>query len=87
MPTVSIPVLLKDLTDGARHVEVEGTTLAEIVAALEAIYPGIEARIRQGDSISPNLAFTVDGKIAAGGLATPVGPDSEVSILPAFGGG
>jgi len=87
MAAVSIPLLLKDVTHGARQVQVEGATLAEIVAALEAIYPGIEARIRLGDTISPHLAFTVDGKIATRGLATPVGPESEVNILPAFGGG
>ena len=87
MATVSLPLLLENVTGGARQAEVAGATLAEIVAALEAVHPGIEARIRHGDKISPTLAFTVDGKIAARGLSTPVGPQSQVNILPAFGGG
>ena len=87
MATVSIPLLFKDVTGGARRAEVEGSTLAEIVAALDAIYPGLEARLRDGDKISPTVAFTVDGKIAARGLATAVGPESEVCVLPSFGGG
>jgi molybdopterin synthase sulfur carrier subunit len=87
MATVSIPLLLAEVTGGARRADVEGSTLAEIIAALERIHPGIEARIRDGNRISPTLAFTVDGKIAAGGLATPVRPDSEVCMLPSFGGG
>jgi len=87
MATVSIPLLFKDLTGGVRKAEVEGATLAELVAALEAIYPGLGAKIHSDGKISPNVALTVDGKIAAAGLATPVGPQAEVCILPAFGGG
>jgi molybdopterin converting factor small subunit len=87
MATIKIPLLLKDLTGGARQVEVTGATLAEIIGALDAIYPGIEGRMVNGQRISPHLAFVVDGKLAAQGLATPIRPDSRVSILPAFGGG
>ncbi len=87
MATVSIPLLLKDVTGGARRADVEGSTLEEIIIALETIHPGIAARIRDGDRISPTLAFTVDGKIASQGLSTPVGPDSEICMLPSFGGG
>ena len=72
---------------GARHAEVAGATLLEIIAALDVLYPGIEARIRHGEKISPTVALIVDGKIAAQGLATCVKPDSQIDILPAFGGG
>jgi len=87
MATVTIPLLLKDVTGGTRRAEVPGATLAEIIRALDRIHPGIEARIHAGGKLNPNLAFTVDGAIATQGLATPVGPQSEVSILPTFGGG
>ena len=87
MATVSIPLLLKDATDGARRAEVAGATLAEIIAALETIYPGIESQILDAEKIRPNLAFIVDGKLAAQGLATPLKPHSQINILPAFGGG
>jgi len=87
MATVSIPLLLEDVTGGARHAEVQGRTLGEVFAGLEAIHPGIEARVTSGDKLSPTVAVTVDGRIAVRGLATPVGPQSEISILPSFGGG
>jgi hypothetical protein len=87
MATMSIPLLLKDLTGGARQAEVAGQTLAEVIAALDAIHPGIQSRIHDGQKINPTLAFVVDGKIATRGLATPVGPHSQVNILPTFGGG
>ena len=87
MANVSIPLLLKDVTGGARQAEVTGATLAEVVAALDAIHPGLAERIHDGKKIHPTVALVVDGTIAARGLDTPVGPESQVNILPAFGGG
>ncbi len=87
MATVSIPLLLKDVTGGIRRAEVQGSTIAEVIAALDGLFPGIEARIRDGHRIRPIFAFTIDGVIAARGLETPVGPDSAVDILPVMGGG
>jgi hypothetical protein len=87
MATVSIPLLLQDVTGGTRRVQVEGSTLEQIIRAMEAVHPGIEARVRDGDRLRPTVAFTVDGKIASQGLATPVAPDSDVCVLPSFGGG
>ncbi len=87
MVHVSIPLLLKDVTDGAREANVTSGTLAEVVAALDAIHPGLAQRIHNGKRIHPTVALVVDGTIAARGLDTPVGPESQVNILPAFGGG
>ena len=87
MADVSIPLVLKDLTDGVRQVAVDGATLAEIADVLDALYPGIAAKIHTDGKLSPNFAITVDGEIATRGLATPVRPDAKVGILPAFGGG
>jgi len=87
MARVSVPLLFHDLTGGNRHVEVPGSTVAEVIAELDKVYPGLQDRLRNGDRIAPIVAVTVDGKIAAQGLATPVGPESEVALLPSFGGG
>lgn len=87
MATVSIPLLFQDVTGGARRAEVAGSTLAEIIAALDKLHPGIQARLCDGDKLSSTVAVTVDGKIAAQGLHTLVGAESEVCLLPSFGGG
>jgi hypothetical protein len=87
MATVRIPLLFKDLTGGDRRADVPGGTLEEIVAALDGLYPGMAAKMLDGNGFSPIVALTVDGKIASRGPATPVGPESEVCILPSFGGG
>ena len=87
MATVVIPLLLKDFTGSQRSAEVSGSTLSEIVVALDGLYPGIGGRIVENGQLSPTVAVTVDGRIAAGGLDTPVGPESEVRLLPSLGGG
>jgi molybdopterin converting factor small subunit len=87
MAIVTIPLSLKDLSGGARRAEVPGTSLAEVLRGLDRLYPGIEARIHRSGKLDPNVLLAVDGAIAAGGLSTAVGPDSEVSILPRLGGG
>ena len=87
MATVVIPLLLKDFTGSQRSADVPGSTLSEVVTALDGLYPGIGGRIIENGQISPTIAVTVDGRIAAGGLDTPVGSDSEVRLLPALGGG
>lgn len=87
MATVSIPLLFEDVTGGARREEVGGATLREVIAGLEQIHPGIAARICDGNRLLPSVRVTVDGRIAADGLATPIRPASEVCLLPSFGGG
>jgi hypothetical protein len=87
MATVTIPLLFKDVTGGARRAEVPGRNLAEIIRALDCVHPGMEGRILSGGRILPYVTFTVDGVIAAQGLATPVRLESEVCILPTMGGG
>jgi len=87
MATVTIPLLLKDLTGGARRAQVSGENLRQVLQALDGVYPGLQAKILSDGKIMPYVTFTVDGAIAAQGLDTPVGPESEVCILPSMGGG
>lgn len=87
MPTVMVPSLLRPLTGGQRAVQVQGETLGQVVDNLEAAFPGIKARILDGDRIAPNLSFAVDGDVTQIGLLQPVSAGSEVQILPAISGG
>ena len=87
MAKVLIPSLMRDLTDGRDHVEVDGRTVGELAAALESAHPGIRSRLCVGDRLDPAIILVVDGKVAARGLRHPVGPESKVLILPAVSGG
>ncbi len=88
MATVFIPAPLRSLTGGVQHVDIAGSSLGELIAALEERFPGIGARLAEGDALADGLAVSVDANIHAGrSLSTRVGPSSEVHFGPAIGGG
>jgi len=87
MATVWIPSLLRELAGGQASVRVSGSTLGEIIAALEREYPGIRERLCVGQEIHPAIAVHIDGRIAALGLRERVQEESEILFLPAVAGG
>lgn len=87
MPTVWIPAQLRHLTHGQEKVEVSGDNVRALIDALEARFPGIKARLLQGDALRPGLAVVIDTQVSRGGLAEAVGETSEVHFVPAIGGG
>ena len=87
MATVWIPALLRHLTHDQESVTVAGATVREVIAAMEVRYPGIQARLCQGDAIRPGLAAVIDGQVARGGLDEAVAENSEVHFIPAIAGG
>jgi molybdopterin synthase sulfur carrier subunit len=87
MPTIFIPVQMRDLTHGVAQVAVDGNTLAAVVDALESRFPGIRERLCKGNSLAPGLQVAVDATVTTRGLRSRLQPASEVHFLPAFGGG
>ncbi len=87
MPTVWIPPLIRDLTGGQAQVRVPGKTVRDVIAALDAVYPGIKDRLCKGKRLDPAIVVSVDGRITQLGLLEPVGEQSEVNFLPAVHGG
>ena len=88
--TVRIPTTLRPLSGGNSTVSVEGTTLAEVLANLDAAHPGFKDRLfddQGGLRRFVNLFVADDDVRYLQGLETPV-PDGEtVSIIPAVAGG
>jgi molybdopterin synthase sulfur carrier subunit len=87
MPLVWIPSLLRPLTDGQEMVRVPGETVGQVIENLEQLYPGIRARLFQGDRLRPNLSLLVGGELSPRGLLQKVGEDSEIRFIPAIHGG
>jgi sulfur-carrier protein len=87
MATVVLPRSLVALFPGAeRRTSVPGASVAEVVAALDGRIPGVADRVlAPGPAIREHLNVYVDGERAT--LATPVGPDSVVHVIPAVSGG
>lgn len=87
MAIVHIPTQLRMLTGGAELVEAPGGNLRQVIAELEAAYPGMAERLLRDGSLSPRLAVSIDGAFTNRGLLAKVGPASEIHFLPAIGGG
>ena len=87
MVTVFIPSLMQSLTGGQQTVEVEGTTVRQIIENLERAYPGIKVRLVENNRLKPNISVAVDGEVTPLGMIQKVGESSEVHFLPAIGGG
>ena len=87
MPTVAIPSLLRNLTNGEDSVTVPGTTIREVIDNLETRYPGLKARLCEDDRIKPGLSVYVNGLLTRGSILQSVDADAEIHFLPAIGGG
>jgi molybdopterin synthase sulfur carrier subunit len=87
MAVVWIPSLLRNLTAGQKQARVPGKTVGEAIDALDGLYPGIKARLCEGDHLNPALMAMVNGVEAGRGLTTPVSEETEIHFLPAIGGG
>jgi molybdopterin synthase sulfur carrier subunit len=87
MPIVFIPTPWRDLTGGAAEIAVEGSTVREVVDALDGRFPGIKQRLCRGDSLAPGLHVSINDVMTTRGLRATLQPDSEVHFLPAIGGG
>ncbi len=87
MATVFIPAQLRTLTGGVDRVEAAGESVRQVIASLEQAHPGLGARLRKDDALTPGLTVSIDGAFTNRGLAAKVGPASEIHFLPALGGG
>ena len=87
---VRVPGPLRRLTDGESVVEVDGTTVGEVLGALEGKFPGFRERIYDDEGKLRQFVnvFKNDEDIRFGsGLETPVGEGDDLSIVPAVAGG
>lgn len=87
MATIFIPHQMRDLTTGVAQVDIDAKSLRQVIQALEEQFPGIAARLTDGEGMSPGLQVSIDGAISSRGLLAPIKPTSEVHFLPAIGGG
>ena len=90
--TFHIPGALREFTAGRSKVALNDSpaTLADALSALWTLYPGVRDRIatEQGQVREHVNIFIGDENVRyTGGLASPVPPGSEISIVPAVSGG
>ncbi len=88
--TVRIPTTMRPLTGGEKQISVEPGTLGDVIAALEVAHPGMGERLLDEDGSLRKFVnvFVDDDDVRyLDGLATPVGDNITVSIIPAVAGG
>jgi sulfur-carrier protein len=88
--SVRIPTILRTYTGGAAEVTAEEGTLRDVIARLDAAYPGLARRILdEGGKLRRfvNVYVGEEDVRLAEGLDTQVPPGIQVSVIPAVAGG
>ncbi len=90
MATVYVPAPLRRQAGGQSRVQIPGATVREVLANLGTAYPGISEQILdETGQVRHYINVFVNGNEirALSGAETAVGPQDEVSIIPAMAGG
>jgi molybdopterin converting factor small subunit len=88
--SVRIPTILRTYTGGESEVTAEGATLAEVIASLDAAYPGIGARVLDDAGKLRRFVnvYVGDEDVRfSEGLQTATPDGAQVSVIPAVAGG
>ncbi len=88
--SVRIPTILRTYTGGAAEVTAQEGTLREVLAKLDAAYPGLAGRILDESGKLRRFVNVYVGEEdvrLAAGLDTPVPAGTQVSVIPAVAGG
>ncbi len=90
MPKVRIPTQLRELSGGTSEVSVEGDTVGDVLASLDAVHPGFKDRLFDDSGKLRRFVnvFVADEDVRfLDGLDTKVTEGQTVSIVPAVAGG
>ena len=88
--TVRVPAQLRPLTGGVGEVSLEGSTVGEVLKALDGAHPGFGDRLfDEGGGLRRFVnVFVADEDVRfLQGLDTPVADGQTLSIIPAVAGG
>ena len=87
MATILLPRSLVSLIPAApRRCEVEAASVAEAIDRLDEVAPGVRNRlVDSGPTIRRHINVYVDGNPAS--LATQLGPEAVIHVIPAVSGG
>ena len=88
--SVRIPTPLRNITEGRAEVSAEASTVAELLASLDAQFPGLRERLCDDTGAIRRFVnvYVGDEDIRfLQGLQTPLAAGTQVSIIPAVAGG
>ncbi|MHB2029592.1 MAG: MoaD/ThiS family protein [Acidimicrobiales bacterium] len=85
-----IPTVLRPSMGGASVIEVEGSTVGEVLTHLSVKYPAIKGQLMNDDGTLHrflNVYVNDDDVRFLGGVEAPIGANDEITLLPAVAGG
>lgn len=71
----------RQLADGDAEASIDASTVRDLLARLGERYPALAPHLDEG------VAFAIDGEIHQDALFSPIGPDSNVHLMPKIAGG
>jgi len=89
MAAVRIPPTLRAEVGGARELEADGSTVAEVIDDLIERYPPLASQLLQDGELAPFVNVYVGGEDVRTreGLETEVSAGDQLILLPAMAGG
>ena len=82
MPLVHISgTACRQYLGGKTELEVAATNFRRLVLELDERFPGLGRQVEEG------MAIAIDGEIYQDAYAAPLGPDSEIYLIPKIAGG
>ena len=81
MARVVLSGTLKELAGGASEVELDAADVRQLLRSLGERFPELAPHLNDG------YAIAIDGEIFQDAWFAPIGPDSEVHLVPAIRGG
>jgi sulfur-carrier protein len=89
MAAVRIPPTLRAEVGGARELEADGATVAEVIDDLVERFPPLATQLLQDGELAPFVNVYVSGEDVRtrDGLDTEVRDDDHLILLPAMAGG
>jgi len=88
--TVRVPPVFRTMTSGSAQIDVEGSTIGEVLASLESQHPGFSDKLfdDSGALVRYVNVFVDDDDVRfMDGLQTAVPDGATVSIMQAVAGG
>ncbi len=90
MPTVKVPPILRQHTDGRSELSIDGSTVGEVLRATAKEHPGTRDQLfsSEGDlNRYVNVYLNVEDVRVLNGLETSAADSDTIVILPAMAGG
>jgi len=88
MSTIRLPAPLRFTIAGEKTVPITAATLADLVPAIAAAYPGLAERVLRDGAFGSFVTVFIDGEdVRFLEPGTPIPAGAVVEILPAMSGG